>query len=85
MHGHTLSQKGMRPNKEETDAFNKLIPPTNTKNHFLARYNTLQNLYPTFLRKYMRHLLKKGSKQKCRFQQNKARTDKITLPSTLQR
>ena len=29
--GHTLSQDGIRPNKEKTDAINKLEPPTNTK------------------------------------------------------
>ena len=29
--GHTISQDGIRPNKEKTDAINKLNPPTNTK------------------------------------------------------
>ena len=28
---HTISQDGIRPNKEKTDAINKLNPPTNTK------------------------------------------------------
>ena len=29
--GHTISQDGIRPNKEKTDAINKLSSPTNTK------------------------------------------------------
>ena len=48
--GHTISQDGIRPNKEITDAINKLSPPKNTKTlksflgaiQFFAK--TLQNL-----------------------------------------
>ena len=29
--GHTFSQDGISPNKENTDAMNKLVHPTNTK------------------------------------------------------
>ena len=29
--GHTIAQDGIRPNKEKTEAINKLNPPTNTK------------------------------------------------------
>ena len=29
--GHTIAQDGIRPNKQKTEAINKLNPPTNTK------------------------------------------------------
>ena len=63
---HTISQDGTRPNKEKTDAINKLESPTNTKTlksflgaiQYFAKFKP--NLSETTIN--MRSLLKKGMK-----------------------
>ena len=92
---HTISQDGIRPNKEKTDAINKLNPPTNTKTlkSFLGGIQYFVKFVPNLSEKTdnMRQLLKKRSKMgvdrrtKRRFQQHEKRTDNTTMPSTLQR
>ena len=51
--GHTIAQDGIRPNKEKTEAINKLNSPTNTKTlkSFWGRSNTLQNSFQTYPKK----------------------------------
>ena len=48
--GHTISQDGIRPNKEKKDAINKLNPPINAKTlkSFWEQYNILQNSYQIY-------------------------------------
>ena len=64
--GHTISQDGIRPNKEKTDAINKLEPPTNTKTlkSFLGAIQYFAKFIPNLSEKTdnMRQLLKKGTK-----------------------
>ena len=64
--GHTISQDGIRPNKEKTDAINKLEPPTNAKalKSFLGAIQYFAKFIPTLSEKTdnMRQLLKKGTK-----------------------
>ena len=65
--GHTISQDGIRPNKDKTDAINKLNPPpTNTKTFksFLGAIQNFAKFIPTLSEKTdnMRQLLKKGTK-----------------------
>ena len=57
--GHTISQDGIRPNKEKTDAINKLNPPINTKTlkSFLGAIQNLSKKTDN-----MRQFLKKGTK-----------------------
>ena len=63
--GHTISQDGIRPNKEKTDAVNKLEPPTNTKTlkSFLGAIQYFPKFIPNLSEKTdnMRHF-KKGTK-----------------------
>ena len=59
----------------------------------MAQYNTWSKIYTQPLRENQqketttqkRNKMGLDDGEKCRFQQNKAKTDKITLPSTLQR
>ena len=64
--GHTISQDGIRPNKEKTDAINNLDPPTNTKTlkSFLGAIQYFAKFIPNLSEKTdnMRQLLKKGTK-----------------------
>ena len=64
--GHTISEDGIRPNKENTDAINKLSPPTNTKTlkSFLGAIQYFAKFIPNLSEKTdnIRHLLKKGIK-----------------------
>ena len=64
--GHTISQDGIRPNKEKTDAINKLEPPTNTKTlkSFLGAILSFAKFIPNLSEKTdnLRQLLKKGTK-----------------------
>ena len=64
--GHTISQDGIRPNKEKTDAINKLEPPTNAKalKSFLGAIQYFAKFIPNLSEKTdnMRQLLKKGTK-----------------------
>ena len=64
--GHTISQDGIRPNKEKSDAINKLNPPTNTKTlkSFLGAIQYFAKFIPNLSKKTdnMRQLLKKGIK-----------------------
>ena len=67
--GHTISQDGIKPNKEKTDAINKLNPPTNTKTlkSFLGAIQYFQyfaKIIPNLSEKTdnIRQLLKKGVK-----------------------
>ena len=51
--GHTISQDGIRPNKEKTKPstnWNHQQTPKNS-NHFSVRYNFSQNLYQTYPKK----------------------------------
>ena len=95
--GHTISQDGIRPNKEKTDAINKLKPPTNTKTlkSFLGAIQNFAkivfNLSEKINNMVQLTITQKRNKmglddgQKHRLKPNKTRNDKITLPSTLQR
>ena len=64
--GHTISQNGIRPNKEKTDAINKLEPPTNTKTLKTLLLGAIQ-YFAKFISNLsektdnMRQLLKKGT------------------------
>ena len=64
--GHTKSQDGIIPNKEKTDAINKLEPPTNTKTlkSFLGAIQYFAKFMPYLSEKMdnMRKLFKKGMK-----------------------
>ena len=64
--GHTISQDRIRPNKEKTDAINKLEPPTNAKTlkSFLGAIQYFSKFIPNLSEKTdnMRQLLKKGTK-----------------------
>ena len=64
--GHTISQDGIRPNKEKTDAINKVNPPTNTRTlkSFLGAIQYFAKFIPNLSEKTdnMRQLLKKGVK-----------------------
>ena len=64
--GHTISQDRIRPNKEKTDAINKLEPPTNAKTlkSFLGAIQYFAKFIPNLSEKTdnMRQLLKKGTK-----------------------
>ena len=64
--GHTISQDGIRPNKEKTDAINKLEPPTNAKalKSFLGAIQYFAKFIPNLSEETdnMRQLLKKGTK-----------------------
>ena len=64
--GHTISQDDIRPNKEKTDAINKLEPPTNAKTlkSFLGAIQFSAKFIPNFSEKTdnMRQILKKGTK-----------------------
>ena len=64
--GHTASQDGIRPNKEKTDAINKLNPSTNTKTlkSFLGAIQNFAIFIPNLYEKTenMRQFLKKGVK-----------------------
>ena len=69
MIGHTISQNGIRPNKEKTDAINNLKPPTNTKTlkSFLGAIQCFAKFIPNLSEKTdTRQLLKKGTKWDCR-------------------
>ena len=63
---HTISQEGIRPNEEQTDAINKLNQPTNTKTleSFLGAIQNFAKFIPKLFEKTgnMRHFLKKGTK-----------------------
>ena len=50
--GHTISQDGVRPNKEKTKAINKLNPPTNTKTlkSFLGAMQYFAKILSEFIR-----------------------------------
>ena len=65
-HGHTISQDGIRPNSEKTDAINKLKHPTNTKTlkSFLGAIQHFAKFIPNLSEKTdnMRQFLKKGTK-----------------------
>ena len=64
--GHTIAQDGIRPNKQKTEAINKLNPPTNTKT--LKSFSGAIQYFAKFIPKLsektdnMRQLLKKGTK-----------------------
>ena len=64
--GHTIAQDGIRPNKEKTEAINKLNPPTNTKT--LKSFLGAIQYFAKFIRNLsektdnMRQLLKKNTK-----------------------
>ena len=64
--GHTISQDGIRPIKEKTDAINKLESPTNTKTlkSFLGALQYFAKFIPNLSEKTdsMRKLLNKGTK-----------------------
>ena len=64
--GHTISQDGIRPNKEKTDAINKLNPPTNTKTlkSFIGAMQYFAKFIPNLSEKTdnMGQLLKTGVK-----------------------
>ena len=64
--GHTIAQDGRRPNKEKTEAINKLNPPTNTKTlkSFLGAIQYVANFIPNLSEKTdnMRQLFKKNTK-----------------------
>ena len=64
--GHTISQDGIRPNKEKTEAINKLNPPTNTKTlkSVLGAIQYFANVIPNLSGKKdnMGQLLKKRTK-----------------------
>ena len=64
--GHTISQDGIRPNKEKTDAIGILEPPTNTKTlkSFLGAIQFFARFIPNLTEKTdnMRQLSKKGTK-----------------------
>ena len=64
--GHTISRDGIRPNKEKTDAINKLEPPTNSKalKSFLGAIQYFANFMSNLSEKTdnMRQLLKKRTK-----------------------
>ena len=64
--GHTIAQDGIRPNKEKTEAINKLNPPTNTKTlkSFLGAIQYFAKFIPNLSEKTdnMRQLLKKNTK-----------------------
>ena len=66
----TISQDGIRPNKEKTDAINKLNPPTNTKTLklFLGAIQFFAKFIPNLSEKTdnMRQLLKKEQNGKGR-------------------
>ena len=89
--GHTISQDGFGPNKEKTDAINKLEPPTNTKTlkYFLGAIQYFAKFIPNLSEKTdnMIQLLKKGKKWDWTTDRNTDfnKKNKITLSSTLQR
>ena len=65
--GHTVAQERMRPNKEKTEAINKLNPPINTKTlkSFLGAIQYFAKFIPNLSEKKndnMRQLLKKNTK-----------------------
>ena len=64
--GHTISQDGIRPNKEKTNAFKELEPPTNTKTlkSLLGAIQYFAKFIPNLSEKAdnMRQLFKKGTK-----------------------
>ena len=64
--GHTISQDGIGPNKEKTDAINKIKHPTNPKTFksFLGAIQYFAKFIPNLSEKTdnMRQLLKKGTK-----------------------
>ena len=64
--GHTIAQDGIRPNKEKTEAINKLNPPTNTKTlkSYLGAIQYFAKFIPNLSEKTdnMRQLLKKNTK-----------------------
>ena len=72
--GHTISQDGIRLNKERTDAISKLEPPTNTKpqTSFLGAIQYFAKFIPNLSEKTvsMRQLLKKGTKWECTTDRN---------------
>ena len=86
--GHTISQDGIRPNKEKTDAINKLEPPTNTKTlkSFLGAIQYFAKFIPNLSEKTdnMRQLLKKGTKWEWTTERNsdfnKIKNELTTLP-----
>ena len=92
---HTLSQDGIRPNKEKTEAIIKMEHPTNTKTlkSFLGAIQYFAISIPNLSEKNnnIRQLLKKRNKMELdrrtqhRLQQNKTRTNILTVPSPLQR
>ena len=64
--GHTIAQDGIRPNKQKTEAINKLNAPTNTKTlkSFSGAIQYFAKFIPNLSEKTdnMRQLLKKGTK-----------------------
>ena len=92
--GLTISQDGIRQNKEKTDAINKLDPPTKTKTlksfpgaiQYFAKF--IPNLYKdgqyeTIAEK--RSKMGMDRRPRYRFQQLEKRIDNTTMSSTLQR
>ena len=86
--GHTISQDGIRPNKEKTDAISKLEPPTSTKTlkSFLGAIQYFAKFIPNLSEKTdnMRQLLKKETKWEWTTDRNsdynKIKMDLTTLP-----
>ena len=54
--GRTISEDGIRPNREKTEAINNSEAPTytNTLKSFPKQYNTSQNLFQTFPKRRMK-------------------------------
>ena len=48
---YTIAQDGIRPNKEKTEALNKLNPPTNTKTlkSFLGAFQFFCKIHTEFI------------------------------------
>ena len=91
--GHTISQDGIRPNKKNGRNQQIETPHKHQNTKIIPWRDTIfRKIYTQPLQENRQHetTTHKRNKmglddgQQCRFQQNKARTDKITLPSTLQ-
>ena len=92
--GHTIAQDGIRPNKQKTEAINKLNPPTNTKTlkSFSGAIQYFAKFIPNLSEKTdnMRQLLKKGTNWEWTEERNTdfnniKRINFSTVPRTLQR
>ena len=91
--GHTIAQDGIRPNKEKTEAINKLNPPTNTKTlksflgaiQYFAKSKSIRKNRQHETITQEKHEMGADRRTKHRFQQNQERTNFTTMPCTLQR